>query len=247
VTNGTFNALLCSPFTGNVQVTFFPNYLEKLTKVAQSSATNYNFPNSSYNVKVEGHASTTLQTALFPSTQGDYNMSSKFNQTASTLLENSPSIDSAIAAISNYVSDVIVYNNNEAVTTSSGLTPNYAYQDIMTTMSSGSGICQDYAALTVSLLQSVGIPAQILAGSADGTWMSTSSANTKSGNAHAWVQAWNGSQWIVMDPTWNDSDLSVDSIILSEFMTNTTSLQNTHLIDPTQTGVPITPVHGRIK
>lgn len=239
VVNGQFSALLMPPFTGQVQVTLFPDYLKTLSKLAESSINSYTFPNSAYTVNVQGTPPSPLQAALFATSQSDYNNSPRFNAVASALLENSPSIDTAIAAISNYVSESIVYNDNEIVTDSKGNTPNYVYQENLAAWQSGSGICQDYASLTVALLQSVGIPAQLVGGYANDAWSAPPSKDTNAGDAHAWVQAWNGTQWVVMDPTWNDDSLSVDSLITSEFMTATASLDATHLLEASQTGIPV--------
>ncbi len=244
VVNGKFSALLRSPLMGDVQVSLFPNYLKTMTHTADINATEFSLPNSTYTIHVNGPAPSTLQAALLPSSQGDYNISSRFSQIAATLLENSPSVDTGIAAISNFVSETIVYNNAEAAFNSKGYAPNYLYQDNLSSLNSKSGICEDYATLSASLLQSVGIPAQLLAGSANGDWTSPPATDANAAEAHQWLQAWNGSAWIVMDPTWNDqSSGNTDTMISSEFMTSTVSFQATHLLLPAQTNVPVAKSH----
>lgn len=226
VVNGVFSGLVRSPFTGSVQVTLFPNFLKTATASVQTNS-GYTFPNSSYSVNVAGPEPTALRASLLSSTQGDYNMSPKFNAIAATLLENSPSINTAIEAISNYVSESIIYNQAEVQSTA-----NYYYQDNLSALNTDSGVCQDYASLTVSLLQSVGIPAQFLTGLANSTWTTPNALTKNPQDAHAWVQAWNGASWILLDPTWNGGDQAVNSTISDEFVTNTVSFNNTHVLDP---------------
>ena len=241
VVNGQFSGEVRSPFSGSVQVTLFPNYLQTLTKVVDTNAAHYLSPDSNYSVTAASGAPTPLQTALLASSQGDYNMSNRFSQVAATLLENSPSIPTAIAAISNYVSESLVYNSAEAQMNAQGYLPNYVFQDNVSSWQSGSGICQDYATLTASLLQSVGIPAQTLGGYANSDWTTPPAKNQLDAtDAHEWLQAYTGSSWMIIDPTWNDAATgSVDSAITSEFTTATDSFQATHLLDPTQIDVPI--------
>lgn len=241
VVDGQFSGEVRSPFAGKVQVTLFPQYLQTLTKAADTNATQYPVPNSFYDVTVSAQTPDALQTALLASSQGDYTMSTRFSDVASSLLENSPSIFTAIAAVSNYVSESLVYNTTEAEINAQGFSPNYRYVDNLSSWQSGTGICQDYATLTASLLQSIGVPVQTLGGFANDTWSTppVKDANAAA-DAHAWLQAYTGSTWMVLDPTWNnDSQGTVDTGITSEFTTDTTSLAATHLLDPTQTNVPI--------
>jgi len=56
------------------------------------------------------------------------------------------------------------------------------------TLESGSGICQDYAFLTLALLRSIDIESRYVQGYA--------------GGRHAWVEAKVDGEWIEMDPTW---------------------------------------------
>ncbi len=226
VVNGVFSGLVRSPFTGLVLVTLFPNFLKTVT-ASDQTGTGYTVPNSSYSVNVSGAAPTVLRAALLSSTQGDYNMSPEFNAIAATLLENSPSINTAVEAISNYVSESIIYNKAELQSAT-----NYYYQDNLSALNSGSGVCQDYASLTASLLQSVGIPTEFLGGLANSAWTTPNALSKNPQDAHAWVQAWNGTSWILLDPTWNGGDQTVNSMISNEFVTNTVSFNDTHVLVP---------------
>jgi hypothetical protein len=58
--------------------------------------------------------------------------------------------------------------------------------------------CDGYARSMVALLRTWGVKARYILGYAityDGG---------SGGGAHAWVQVWNGSEWRMVDPTWND-------------------------------------------
>jgi len=62
----------------------------------------------------------------------------------------------------------------------------------------GSGVCQDFTHVTLSLLRSVGIPARYVSGylyAGDGEI-----GQTVTGESHAWVEVWDG-QWWACDPT----------------------------------------------
>lgn len=230
VINGQFSGLVMVPFTGSVTVTLFPHYFQTLT---QSTANNANFyyPNSAYAVQVTGSAPSLIDQAMLASAQRDYNFSPQYANVADVLLDNSPSMDTAIAAIANFASGSIMYDQQELQTV------NYRWQDSWTAWQSSSGICEDYASLAASLLDSVAIPTQTIGGYANGNWTMLPANDNNAGDAHEWDQAWDGSQWVVFDPTWNtDDSASVDHYLTNEFMTNTQSLQTTHLPAPSQTG-----------
>ena len=63
----------------------------------------------------------------------------------------------------------------------------------------GSGVCQDFAHLTLSVLRSLGIPARYVSG-----YLHSDSSEEGStdaiGESHAWVEAWTGAWWGI-DPT----------------------------------------------
>ena len=63
----------------------------------------------------------------------------------------------------------------------------------------GSGVCQDFAHLTLALLRSCGIPARYASGYLHPTADAPLGA-TERGESHAWVEAWLG-DWVPFDPT----------------------------------------------
>lgn len=74
-----------------------------------------------------------------------------------------------------------------------------------------SGVCQDYAHITLSMLRSLGIPARYVSGylhpKAD-----AEIGETVDGESHAWVEVWTGGWWGV-DPT-NDKLVSDHHIVI---------------------------------
>lgn len=66
-------------------------------------------------------------------------------------------------------------------------------------LSVGSGVCQDFAHLTLALLRPLGIPARYVSG-----YLYPRSevevGETTTGESHAWVEAWTGDWW-ALDPT----------------------------------------------
>jgi hypothetical protein len=215
--DGTFSALVRSPFSGTVTVGFIPNFFESLNESGSLSW------DSEVTLAVPSPAPSTQHTALLASALRDYNVQSPFATVAEELAAASPSIDTAIAAISNFVSEDIAYN----------YTAFYAndvpWQDAITTWNTHLGVCQDMANLAAAMLETIGIPTQTVSGTADN-------------GAHEWDQAWDGRQWLVFDPTWDAPDEGIITMLTNEFLTNTTSLQSTHVIDSTSVGSAFHPV-----
>lgn len=73
----------------------------------------------------------------------------------------------------------------------------------------GTGVCQDYAHLTIGLLRAAGVPARYVSGylfAADETAAEAEAALADDGavtvQTHAWVEAWlPGDRWMAIDPT----------------------------------------------
>jgi transglutaminase-like putative cysteine protease len=74
-------------------------------------------------------------------------------------------------------------------------------------LSSKEGVCRDYAILTATLLRAAGVPARLCSGLVtwDGTFY-----------YHAWVEAWNGKNWIGVDSTTPDAQMSAGHVKLSD-------------------------------
>jgi transglutaminase-like putative cysteine protease len=64
---------------------------------------------------------------------------------------------------------------------------------------SRSGVCQDFAHVTLALLRSAGIPARYVSGYLHPV-VDAEVGTTVVGQSHAWVEAWVG-EWLAVDPT----------------------------------------------
>jgi transglutaminase-like putative cysteine protease len=77
--------------------------------------------------------------------------------------------------------------------------------------STGSGVCQDFTHISISLLRSSGIPARYVSG-----YLYTETkeiGETVEGESHSWVEAWLG-YWHPIDPT-NGRDVGEDHVIVA--------------------------------
>ncbi len=123
------------------------------------------------------------------------NLYCKFsNESAATkkarkLVADAENVGDAVEAICTYVVDNISYDNAKAQKV--GKTTGYV-PDPDSTLSSGKGICFDYASLGAAMLRSQGIPTKIMTGyvSPDNIY-------------HAWIM-------VYIDGTWNSAQFSVD-------------------------------------
>lgn len=207
--DGTFSAMVRSPFHGKVNVSYYIHFMEGLNS-GQLSTDAYYATNVSTPDLDDTHK------GLLSSAQMEYNLDPKFNAMASVLLENSPSLKTGIAAISNYVSESIFYDL-AAVEANK-----IALLDSRTAWAKGVGICQDYARLSASLLKSAGIPVLTIGGPAN-------NGTANSNILHEWGEAWTGSDWLILDPTW-DSPVQdgLVAYIQNQYFTNTEALSSSH-------------------
>ncbi len=80
-------------------------------------------------------------------------------------------------------------------------------RDASEVLKSKEGVCRDYAILTATLLRSVGIPARLASGLVD--WDGTF-------YYHAWDEVWNGRNWIGIDSTTRDKQISAAHVKLAD-------------------------------
>lgn len=107
-----------------------------------------------------------------------------------TLIEEAENITSGIQserekakAIYKFVTENIAYDVQKAEDDIFNIA-----DSALSTLQTGSGICQDYAFLATALLRAVGLEAHYVSGHA--------------GERHAWVEVKVDDEWIEMDPTW---------------------------------------------
>lgn len=217
VIHGTFSASIRVPYTGNVVVEMYPHYFQSLNQAVHNKEPYLNDSSLMLTTNVSAPVPSAQELALMASAQRDYNLSPLLTNVANTFYQNTYSIDSTIQAISNYVSDHYTYNSGEMLKNSEGEIPFYQFVDVANQYQQNSGVCEDYATLAVSMLNSVGIPAQTIIGSTN---------NDSSPTAHEWARAYDGTNWLVFDPTWDS--YNDQQSLSNEYFTSTPILSETH-------------------
>ena len=136
--------------------------------------------------------------SLYPSQYVNFTAGDSAMQLSQTLTNGVTSELEAINAIYTWVIKNITYDTDKALTVASGYLPNNA-----NTISTKTGICFDYAVLTVSMLRAQRIPAKLVvgyAGTAYHAWIEVYS--TETGKIH--IYTFNGNAWVrEVDPTFD--------------------------------------------
>lgn len=102
-------------------------------------------------------------------------------------------------AIYEFVRDYIKYNSNSP----------HRNKGALNALKTAEGVCEDYAALFVALSRAANIPARQINGFADPNatgevWdVSTGEIVSLSGYRHSWAEFYDGSRWVVVDPTFD--------------------------------------------
>ena len=142
-----------------------------------------------------------FQPFLRPSDYSNYSKKSQCVQKAKEIAENSETSMDVVAGVFDYICDTVKYDDEKAKTVKSGYLP-----DPDETMSTGKGICFDYASLAAAMLRSQGIPTKVIFGyvSPDGLY-------------HAWNMFYTRETgWVTVDyevdkNSWNRIDLTFSS------------------------------------
>jgi len=167
-------------------------------------------------VSAEVQASLTDEFAPFlrPNQYVNFTNDSAVVGKAASLIEQAGAAENLdkVAAVYNYVVNNITYDKEKAKTVQSGYLP-----DVDKVMSSGKGICFDYAALMAAMLRSQNVPVKLVVGNA---------ASGQGVVYHAWLNVWSekdgwvdgviyfdGSVWKLMDPTFASSGKQSGSIM----------------------------------
>lgn len=133
---------------------------------------------------------------LYPNQYVNFSPDSEASKLALSLLSDDATEQEGIDAIFQYVTSHITYDEEKAATVETGYLP-----DVDETLSTGKGICFDYAALMTAMLRSRDIPCKLQIGYAGDI-------------KHAWIDVYirgkgwvdhaityNGEKWNRMDPT----------------------------------------------
>ncbi|MCI8727183.1 MAG: transglutaminase domain-containing protein [Hungatella sp.] len=137
-----------------------------------------------------------LRPFLYPNQYVNFSPDSQAVAKGKELAENTYSELDVITNVYHYIIGEITYDEEKARNVAYGYLP-----VIDETLSSGKGICFDYAALMSAMLRSQGIPTKLeigYAGEAYHAWISTYIAEI------GWVDKiieFDGTSWVLMDPT----------------------------------------------
>lgn len=138
---------------------------------------------------------------LRPSDYSDYSRKSECVQKAKEIADKSETSMDVVSEIFDYICDNVTYDKEKAETVQSGYLP-----DPDETLSTGKGICFDYASLAAAMLRSQGIPTKIVFGyvSPDGLYHAWNMFYTKE---TGWVTV----DYEVEENSWNRIDTTFSS------------------------------------
>ena len=152
---------------------------------------------------------------LYPNQYVNFSPDSEASKLALSMVSEDTSDIDALKQIYNYVVNNLSYDYDKAETVETGYLP-----DVDETLSTKTGICFDYAALTTAMLRSCDIPCKLQIGY---------TGDIK----HAWIDVYirskdwvtnavsfNGDSWSLMDPTFDSSADSDDSEAIQDYIGN---------------------------
>jgi len=133
---------------------------------------------------------------LYPNQYVNFTADSAAVLEASSLTKSSSCDLEAIASIYNFVISNVTYDKEEAANVQSNYLP-----DVDEVLSTGKGICFDYAALMASMLRSQGIPTRLEIGYAKDAYHAWISVYTEDQGWIGGIISFDGTSWTLMDPT----------------------------------------------
>lgn len=148
---------------------------------------------------------------LYPNQYVNFSKDSQACKEASSLVTGDMKDVDILKAIYTYVTSHITYDYDKADSVEAGYLP-----DVDDTLSTGTGICFDYAALTAAMLRSQDIPCKLeigYSGDIKHAWIDVYIRNK------GWVTkaiSFDGDTWKLMDPTFDSS--SDDSEAIQDYI-----------------------------
>lgn len=182
--DGTFSGDVELPYAGDNQlIVGLPQTCNTSFTVSQNAAY-ADFNNSQPSLSEQ-------QMALLESWMVNYTENSMFPSLAEQITKNSTTTDDKIKDVSNWVSSHIDYNFQEESNNQ------FMWQQATDTLKKQYGVCQDEASVVAAILRSIGVPTEVEVGEAY-------DPNTGQDlGGHAWNRVYDGSNWIYVDPTWD--------------------------------------------
>lgn len=133
---------------------------------------------------------------LYPNQYVNFDINSAAVQKSRDVVANATSDLEAVEAVYTFVTQNVSYDYDKAATVQSGYLPS-----VDETLSTGKGICFDYASLMAAMLRSQRIPTRLeigYAGDLYHAWISVYIEET------GWIEnyiVFDGTEWVLMDPT----------------------------------------------
>ena len=190
--SGTFADVLQIPFSADVyEVQAAPPLTTAQTSLNYMFATKQQTVSSQFTMTFQGQDSN-QQLGMLASAWADWT-DPAIQALASQITKGISSPLAQAQAVYNWEGQHIGYNG--ALLANGG----YGWSTTQETLSSGIGICVDYANVADALMRSLGIPTQMVVGYANnGAPVQVDNPN----DGHAWNRSWIGNEWIYWDPTW---------------------------------------------
>jgi transglutaminase-like putative cysteine protease len=141
----------------------------------------------------------------------NFNSSTRAVAKASELAADTRSDLKVIENIFIFITENVVYDYDLAATVQSGYIP-----DVDRTLSTGKGICFDYASLMTCMLRSQGIPCQLVVGYAGPAYHAWISVHVEGIGWVANMIQFNGDKWKMMDPTFAASGDTADPNVVGD-------------------------------
>jgi|GEM_PF-2161010 len=192
LSSGTFADVLQIPFSADVyEVQAAPPLTTAQTSLNYMFATKQQTVSSQFTMTFQGQDSN-QQLGMLASAWADWT-DPAIQALASQITKGISSPLAQAQAVYNWEGQHIGYNG--ALLANGG----YGWSTTQETLSSGIGICVDYANVADALMRSLGVPTQMVVGYANnGAPVQVDNPN----DGHAWNRSWIGNEWIYWDPTW---------------------------------------------
>lgn len=189
-----------------------------LVRIMQNTSENNYVEYDSANVDVS--LSSDFAPFLVPSVFCNYNASSACVAKARELTSDATNEGEVVKAICNYVAQHVSYDDAKAeqLSTSTGYVP-----DPDSTLSSGKGVCFDYASLSAAMLRSMGIPTKVVTGYVG-----------EDALYHAWIMVyidgtWESVSFKVSPNTWSRCDVTFASAGATQYVGDASSYEDKYV------------------
>jgi hypothetical protein len=196
--NGEFNVLPLTQGDGTYRVAVYTNISGDRYAVASEKEVKMKLKDS-------------FSPYLRPSQYVDYRADSKCVAQASELTKGTKGDMTAAEQIFLFVVDHVTYDYDKAATVQSGYLP-----DVDETLETGTGICFDFAALTVAMLRSQGIPCKLIIGYAGSAYHAWIAIYSKKSGEFAAIIEFKGDKYNLADPTFTAAGDDADPNVVGD-------------------------------